>query len=142
DPPPSRPPAGSFQCDLASPDYQKRWESWTEFQEWLAEEQRSQGIDYRAEHDHALGNANLPSTQIPKDTREYIAGLLRLKVSPDHILQLIHRGVYNNDNLFEQDLDSNLVASRTEFIQLRDLRRIEKDIEAESVRLNPDDGLS
>lgn len=153
---PSTPPAGSFQSDIASSKYQNRWESWTEFQEWLAEEQRTQGIElrlvntyagmpeferqlrfvcsrggtggvkpytkrhpdwnrkieskltdcncrllvkqypglptvlgnYRAEHDHALGNANLPFTQIPKDTREYIAGLLRLKVSPDHIVRI------------------------------------------------------
>lgn len=50
--------------------------------------------------------------------------------------------MYDCDDLFERDLDSNAVASRTEFIQLRDVRRIEKDIEAESVRLHPDDGLS
>jgi hypothetical protein len=34
------------------------------------------------------------------------------------------------------------VADRTEFITLRDIRRIEKDIEAEDVRLHPDDGQS
>ncbi|KAK7016693.1 hypothetical protein R3P38DRAFT_3361318 [Favolaschia claudopus] len=73
--------------------------------------------DYRDQHDHSLGNANLPFTQIPRETREYIAGLLRLKVDPDHILRLVHRGVYDNDNLFEEDLDDGFVASRTEFIQ-------------------------
>ncbi|KAJ6575589.1 hypothetical protein DFH09DRAFT_865509, partial [Mycena vulgaris] len=35
--------------------------------------------NYAQEHNHALGNANLPFMQISKDTREYIAGLLRLK---------------------------------------------------------------
>ncbi|KAK7055935.1 hypothetical protein R3P38DRAFT_3170599 [Favolaschia claudopus] len=43
--------------------------------------------DYLDEHDHPLGNANLPFTQIPRETREYIAGLLRLKVDPDHIVR-------------------------------------------------------
>ncbi|KAJ7900500.1 hypothetical protein B0H13DRAFT_1622405 [Mycena leptocephala] len=42
--------------------------------------------NYRDEHNHALGNANLPFTQISKETREYIAGLLRLKVAPEHIV--------------------------------------------------------
>ncbi|KAJ7238362.1 hypothetical protein C8J57DRAFT_1528679 [Mycena rebaudengoi] len=38
--------------------------------------------------------------------------------------------------------DGNSVAARTEFIQLRDIRRIQKEIEAENIRLAPDDGLS
>ncbi|KAJ7270576.1 hypothetical protein C8J57DRAFT_1065834 [Mycena rebaudengoi] len=40
---------------------------------------------YSEEHNHPLGNANLRFTQIPEETREYIAGLLRLKVAPEHI---------------------------------------------------------
>ncbi|KAJ7511851.1 hypothetical protein B0H11DRAFT_1700081 [Mycena galericulata] len=187
-----------------------RWETWSDFQNWIAEEQRSRAIelrlvntyqglpeferqlryvcsrggtggiktylkshpewnrkietkrtdckcrllvkqypgistvlgDYRDEHDHKLGNANLRFTQIPKETREHIAALLRLKLEPDHILRLIHQGVYDNDDLFERDLDSDFVAARTEFIQLRDIRRIQKEIQAESVRLDPDDGIS
>ncbi|KAJ6540761.1 hypothetical protein B0H19DRAFT_872761, partial [Mycena capillaripes] len=97
---------------------------------------------YSETHDHPLGNANLRFTQIPKATREYIAGLLRLKISPDHILHLLHRDVYDNDDLFEHDLDETHVADRTEFIPLRDIWRIAKDIEAENVRLHPDDGKS
>ncbi|KAJ6475881.1 hypothetical protein DFH09DRAFT_849576, partial [Mycena vulgaris] len=108
---------------------------------------------YSDKHDHPLGNANLPYTQIPKDTKEYIAGLLRLKVSPDHIvsntyllhttlilllqLKLRHHGVYDSDNLFDSEAST---AARTEFIELRDIRRIEKQIEAEAVRQHPDDG--
>ncbi|KAJ7605973.1 hypothetical protein DFH06DRAFT_1019876, partial [Mycena polygramma] len=98
--------------------------------------------NYSEDHNHAIGNENLRFTQIPRETKEYIAGLLRLKVSPDHILQLIHHGVYNNDDDFERDFDDTFVASRNEFIQLKDIRRIEKEIEAETVRLSPDDGLS
>ncbi|KAJ7017356.1 hypothetical protein C8F04DRAFT_889374, partial [Mycena alexandri] len=139
---------GSFPYDLASGKYNKRWESFKEFDEWFQEEQNSRypGIatvlgNYKDQHNHELGNANLRFTSISKETREYIAGLLRMKVSPDHILHLLHRGVYDNDNLFD-DLDESNVASRAEFIQLGDIRRIEKEIEAESVRLHPDDGLS
>lgn len=57
-------------------------------------------------------------------------------------LNLLHRGVYDADGTFDDDLEGTSVASRTEFIQLRDIRRIEKDIQAETVRLDPDDGLS
>jgi hypothetical protein len=90
--------------------------------------------------------------------KEYIAGLLRLRVSPEHIvsayfvhtpflikplqLQLVHRGVYDSDDIFNHDMDKTSVASQSEFIQLRDIRRIEKDIEAETVHLHPDDGQS
>jgi hypothetical protein len=44
---------------------------------------------YSDAHDHPIGNANLPYVQIPKDTREYIAGLLRLKITPDHIVSFL-----------------------------------------------------
>ncbi|KAJ7488704.1 hypothetical protein B0H11DRAFT_1720367 [Mycena galericulata] len=98
--------------------------------------------NYSDTHNHDLGNANLPFTQIPKAAREHIAGLLRMKVAPEHILKMMHRGAYDKDDLFEQDLDANFVAERTEFIVLRDIRRIEKGIEAEAVRLHPDDGQS
>ncbi|KAJ6451252.1 hypothetical protein C8R45DRAFT_848529, partial [Mycena sanguinolenta] len=43
--------------------------------------------NYQAEHNHDTGNANLVYTRIPKETREYITGLLRLKVSPDRIVR-------------------------------------------------------
>ncbi|KAJ7110912.1 hypothetical protein C8R44DRAFT_533129, partial [Mycena epipterygia] len=141
---------GSLAYDIASRKYQTRWETWPEFETWLKTEQHDNAIEllstvlgnYSAGHNHPIGNANLRFTQIPKDTREYIAGLLRLKVMPEHILHLIHQGVYDADDLFENDLTGGPVAHRAEFIQLRDIRRIEKDIEAETVRLHPDDGLS
>ncbi|KAJ6592498.1 hypothetical protein B0H19DRAFT_921216 [Mycena capillaripes] len=98
--------------------------------------------NYKDEHNHPLGNENLRFTRISKETREYIAGLLRLKVSPSHILQLVHQGVYNQDDIFDVDRDEDATASRNEFIQLQDIRRIEKAIEAETVRLHPDDGES
>lgn len=159
----SKPAAGSFQSDMASSRYQKRWDNWGEFQNWIAEEQTTHAIelrhvntyaglpeferklryvcsrggtggmkpyvklhpdrtpkidnkrteckcrllvkqypgistilgDYLDEHDHALGNANLRFTQIPKETREYIAGLLRLGLEPDHIVSLLNPRIYH-----------------------------------------------
>ncbi|KAJ7677638.1 hypothetical protein B0H17DRAFT_888863, partial [Mycena rosella] len=96
--------------------------------------------NYSSTHNHLLGNANLPFTQILKDTKEHIVCLLRLGVSADHILKMLHRGVYDGDTLFDQD--STRVAECTEFIELRDIRRIQKGIEAEMVQLHPDDGQS
>ncbi|KAJ7247684.1 hypothetical protein C8J57DRAFT_978067, partial [Mycena rebaudengoi] len=97
--------------------------------------------NYREEHNHPTGNANLQFLQIPKDTREYIAGLLRLKVSADHIVSHLHNKILERSN---RRLIAKTSASRqrTEFITLRDIRHIQKDIEAEDVRLHPDDGQS
>lgn len=55
-------------------------------------------------------------------------------------LRIIHGGIYDHDDLFESD--KTVTAARSEFIELRDIRCIEKEIEAESVRLHPDDGES
>ncbi|KAJ7163664.1 hypothetical protein C8R46DRAFT_902402, partial [Mycena filopes] len=110
---------------------------------------------YRAEHNHPLGHANLRFTRISKETREYIAGLLCLKVDAAHIVNRVP----NYSGKPEFDLgpeisgwaevsvhgcnnDTSTSAKRNEFIQLRDIRRIEKDIEAETSRLHPDDGES
>lgn len=147
---------GSFQFDSTSKNYPYRWESWSEFQTWRANEERQNcielrlvttflglpeyerqcryvcsrggtggvkayeklhpewnrkrepkrthckcvltvkqypGVDivlgsYTSDHNHATGNANLPFVQIPKETREYIAGLLRQKIDPAHIVSL------------------------------------------------------
>lgn len=40
-------------------------------------------------HNHELGNGNLPYTRIPKEARERIAGLLRMKVTAEHIVSLL-----------------------------------------------------
>ncbi|KAJ7818247.1 hypothetical protein B0H13DRAFT_1922384 [Mycena leptocephala] len=45
DPSPSMPPAGSFESDIASSEYQQRWETWTDFENWIVQEQRSKGIE-------------------------------------------------------------------------------------------------
>jgi hypothetical protein len=57
-------------------------------------------------------------------------------------LQLFHRSVYNADTIFNNDLQEGTVANRNEVIQLRNIHRIEKQIEAETVCLDLDDGIS
>ncbi|KAJ7113248.1 hypothetical protein C8R43DRAFT_903346, partial [Mycena crocata] len=96
---------------------------------------------YTDQHNHPLGAANLRFTRIPTETREYIASLLRMEVKQDAILRAVHRGAYDGDTEFD-DVNCAYVPTRAEFIQLSDIRRIAKDIEAETIRLHPDDGQS
>ncbi|KAJ7368946.1 hypothetical protein DFH08DRAFT_659509, partial [Mycena albidolilacea] len=150
---PRGPAVGTFEYDLASGKFQTRWDDWTQFQQWLREEEQQNCIElrlvntyrrppayerklwyicsrhgtggvkvytkrhpewefklglkrtncacsliikqypgiptvlgcYSSNHNHPIGNNNLLYTQIPKETKEYIAGLLRLKVAPTHV---------------------------------------------------------
>ncbi|KAJ7716436.1 hypothetical protein B0H16DRAFT_1388907 [Mycena metata] len=45
------------------------------------------------DHNRPTGNGNLRFVRIPAATREYIAAQVRNKVSPQHILELLHRRV-------------------------------------------------
>lgn len=76
--------------------------------------------------------------------RAYCRILWSLRSHFNANLHSVTVAVYHSDNTFDDDLDLDLdtVASRNDFVQLRDIRRIEKDIEAETVRLHPDDGQS
>jgi hypothetical protein len=42
---------------------------------------------YDAVHNHETGKANLPYVRFSAETREFIAGLLRLHVEPPHIVR-------------------------------------------------------
>lgn len=44
---------------------------------------------YHSEHNHPLGNQNLRFTRISNDTREWIAGMVRMRVQSDHIVSNI-----------------------------------------------------
>ncbi|KAF8956365.1 hypothetical protein BDZ97DRAFT_1645306, partial [Flammula alnicola] len=92
---------------------------------------------YDLEHNHPLGNENLRFTRISPSTRDWIAGMVRMKVKTDHILAMLHRGTGSSFSL-----DGVGHASRNDFLVKSDIRRIEKEIEAEDVRLDPDDGKS
>jgi hypothetical protein len=41
---------------------------------------------YSASHNHEIGNSNIRFTRISKETREWIAGMLRMKVECNHIV--------------------------------------------------------
>ncbi|KAJ7226825.1 hypothetical protein GGX14DRAFT_347988 [Mycena pura] len=138
------PRRGSFQYDLASSKFPKQWKDWSKFQDWLQQEQRQHFSTILGkcceEHDHTIGNANLRFTRISKDTCEHIAGLLCLKVAPDHVVH--HYLAYNNDLVFDDESSVASVGYWSKFIQLHDIRQIEKEIEAEAVRLHPDNSIS
>lgn len=44
---------------------------------------------YETRHDHPLGNENLRFTRISDETREWIAGMVRMKVQSDHIVRVL-----------------------------------------------------
>lgn len=44
---------------------------------------------YDSEHNHPLGNENLWFTRISPSTREWIAGMLRLNVKTDHVVNIL-----------------------------------------------------
>ncbi|KAJ6523817.1 hypothetical protein B0H19DRAFT_874803, partial [Mycena capillaripes] len=95
--------------------------------------------NYCDEHEHPLGNNNLRFTQIPKDTRKYIARLLRFKVAPEHIVRSEKTSTFFTDPYLAPSAPSR---SWTEFIQLCDICQIKKEIEAETIRLHLNDGQS
>ncbi|KAJ7701052.1 hypothetical protein B0H16DRAFT_1348443 [Mycena metata] len=89
--------------------------------------------NYRSEHNHPIGNANLRFTQISKETKEYIAGLLRLKVAPDHIVTIRIINIY---------LRALMTPSSTFFTMEFTTTTISLTTIRTSVRLHPDDGQS
>ncbi|KAJ7589141.1 hypothetical protein C8J56DRAFT_1164058 [Mycena floridula] len=63
---------------------------------------------YVDQHDHPLGNDNVRFTRISKETREYIASLLRMHIEPAHILKLVHQGCYHNTDANPKDFKPDL----------------------------------
>ncbi|KAJ7051068.1 hypothetical protein C8F01DRAFT_1261216 [Mycena amicta] len=88
-------------------------------------------------HNHETGNANLPFTRIPKALQEVIAGHVRNGLSSAVILRKIQAEAYDP---YLGCKSSN--ATRKDLILPSDIYSIRKRIEAELVRLNPDDGKS
>ncbi|KAJ7867319.1 hypothetical protein B0H13DRAFT_2351978 [Mycena leptocephala] len=129
DPTPRPPPIGSFEHDLKSSKYTLKWDSWREFELLLADEEKTKGIQIRRAKVYD-GNSHF-------DHQYRFNGLANAKLVA-LTLRLVHQGAYDDDNLFNEDR----IAGRNEFIQLQDIRRIEKAIEAETVCLHPDDGQS
>ncbi|KAJ7673456.1 hypothetical protein B0H17DRAFT_947186 [Mycena rosella] len=94
---------------------------------------------YTHEHSHPTGDANARFIRIPVDTRLRIAELLRMGVDRARVLQEVRGNVHTEDNL--DGLRSH-PSARNEFITAADIRQIEKDIEAETICLDAQDGQS
>lgn len=94
---------------------------------------------YDASHNHEIGNSNVRFTRLHKDTRDEIERLLRLGVEPRRVLEQFQGKIYSEKNASNL---RNEGAHRHEFCTRADVRRIEKTIEEESIRLAGQDGAS
>ncbi|KAJ7572765.1 hypothetical protein C8J56DRAFT_806601, partial [Mycena floridula] len=105
---------------------------------------------YTKQHDHATGKANAPYIRVSNDDRVRIAGMLRMGISPQRVvrasfilftLEEMQRGIHKESNL-DHLRDDNRKSTRSEFITMADIRRIQKGIEAEDIRMHTKDSLS
>ncbi|KAF5342494.1 hypothetical protein D9611_001695 [Ephemerocybe angulata] len=94
---------------------------------------------YHPDHSHALGNSNIRFMRIPEVTRREIELLLRSGMEPDKVLQKVRGNVYREENI--EYLKSS-TAIRAEFATRADVRRIQRSIKEETIRLAPTDGAS
>lgn len=111
---------------------------------------------YEATRNHPLGDKNLRFTHISDETREWIAGMVAMKVQSDHIvrnsvlpsisnliytqLDILHGSKLGLDKRTEDPPKDP--ARRKDFITMADVRRIEKTFEVEGIRLDRDDAKS
>ncbi|PPR02766.1 hypothetical protein CVT24_002240 [Panaeolus cyanescens] len=96
---------------------------------------------YRSSHNHPLGNSNARFTAISQDTRHKIEAMLRLGLDPDAVLESIHGNLYDEIN-FEVARSQGRKSVRDDFVNIKDVRRIQKILEQKNVRLAPTDGPS
>ncbi|KAJ7645737.1 hypothetical protein B0H17DRAFT_1215974 [Mycena rosella] len=94
---------------------------------------------YKAQHSHATGDENLKYTRLDAETRAEIEKLLRQGMDPKKVLDQITKKMYREGNL--DDLRSKR-ADRRHFATRADIRRIQKMIEEETIRLASGDGAS
>ncbi|KAF6763546.1 hypothetical protein DFP72DRAFT_1136120 [Ephemerocybe angulata] len=92
---------------------------------------------YTAEHNHSLGMENARFTSISETTWHQIEAMLRSGVSVSNVLRHVHDQVYDERN--RSQLQSGQ-SSRNHFVTRADVRRIEKAIEQETIRLEKQDG--
>ncbi|KAH6905406.1 hypothetical protein BKA70DRAFT_1225782 [Coprinopsis sp. MPI-PUGE-AT-0042] len=93
---------------------------------------------YTQAHSHPMGNSNARFVPLPSETRKEIARRLREGVDPAKVLEQIRGGV--TSNVFANVADHKF--HRNAFCTAADVRRIQKSIEAEMVRLAKQDGPS
>ncbi|PPQ68734.1 hypothetical protein CVT24_007561 [Panaeolus cyanescens] len=99
---------------------------------------RVEGL-YYPNHNHPTGDENARFVSIPEATRKEIEAMLRLGIDPNKVLDHVHRKIYDEDHV---DQLSSTQVSRNDFITRQDIRRIEKTIEMEIIRLSKQDGAS
>ncbi|KAE9384492.1 hypothetical protein BT96DRAFT_745261, partial [Gymnopus androsaceus JB14] len=140
-------PVGSLEYDRDH-GYSLEWNSMTELEAWLNEEEESRltypGTStilghYEAEHSHPTGSENACYTCMSKQTHAEVERLLRLGISPDKVLNQIRGQVFSEENL--DALKSGNTACN-QFIMCHDICRIKQMIEAETIRLASQDGVS
>ncbi|KAI0040579.1 hypothetical protein FA95DRAFT_1502627 [Auriscalpium vulgare] len=85
---------------------------------------------YQREHNHPVGAKNLTFTHLSNHARVTIADMLRRKIRPDDIVRYL-----------QGDLGMQRTM-RDQFVTIKDVHRIEVQIEAELVRFHPEDGVS
>ncbi|EJC99417.1 uncharacterized protein FOMMEDRAFT_160452 [Fomitiporia mediterranea MF3/22] len=129
---------GTFAWDLEHMDYNIRWETKEEFDAWLRDEEFIVLGTYDPEHSHPIGRDNLKYTRLSGITRAHIFELLQLKVHPQEILRQLQDGVFDGPSA-EINFDS---VKRDHLVSMRDILRIKKELDAVSIHLHPNDGIS
>ncbi|KAJ7589534.1 hypothetical protein C8J56DRAFT_784895, partial [Mycena floridula] len=94
---------------------------------------------YNDVHDHAIGNANLMYTRIRPDDRLRIVEMLRMGIEPKRVLREIQGDVHAEKNLKNLQ-NPDRTSHHRKHITMADIHRILKNIDAETIRLHPDDG--
>ncbi|KAJ7436515.1 hypothetical protein B0H11DRAFT_1754820 [Mycena galericulata] len=101
---------------------------------------------YTHEHSHPTGDANARFVRIPAETRLRIAELLRMGVDRARVLREVQGNVHTEDNL---DGLRSRPCARSEYVVMPlevhtiiDMSRFQKEIEAETIRLDAQDGQS
>ncbi|KAJ3523685.1 hypothetical protein NMY22_g11333 [Coprinellus aureogranulatus] len=94
---------------------------------------------YFSEHNHALGVENARFTALSANTRREIEAMLRDGMHPSKVLEHMHCKIYDERNISQLRTRK---CTRNDFITRADVRRVEKQIEQELVRLAKGDGES
>ncbi|KAF6740967.1 hypothetical protein DFP72DRAFT_747881, partial [Ephemerocybe angulata] len=94
---------------------------------------------YTPGHNHSLGKENARFTSISDTTRTQIEAMLRSGISVANVLRNLHNRAFDEENRSQLFTEQG---SRNHFITRADVRRIEKTIEQETIRLAKGDGES
>ncbi|KAJ6570995.1 hypothetical protein DFH09DRAFT_916772, partial [Mycena vulgaris] len=94
---------------------------------------------YKLAHSHDIGDENLRYMRLDAETRKEIEKLLRLGVEPKKVLENITQNLYHESNI---DKTRSIKGRRRDFATRADVRRIQKMIEEETIRLAAQDGPS